>query len=180
MKNGIWEKPHCFALSEKTLGIIGLGNIGTQVAKRANAFNMKIVANDIREIQPIILEQYNIEMLSKQEIYERADFITIHCDLNETSYRLLNDDTFAQMKRKPYIINTARGGHIEHNALIRALEKGLIGGAGLDVFEEEPLPKDDELLTFDNVLLAAHNSNSSRKYWDLVHRNTLRNLVANL
>jgi len=180
IKNGIWQKTRCFTLGEKTLGIIGIGNIGTQVARRANAFGMKILGNDIKPIQPIILEQYNIEMVEKSQIYERADFITIHCDLNEESYHLLNSDTFAQMKRKPYIINTARGGHIEHNAMIHALETGVISGVGLDVFENEPIPVNDKLLTFDNVLLAPHNSNSSPKYWDLVHKNTLRNLIENL
>jgi D-3-phosphoglycerate dehydrogenase len=180
MKRGIWEKTHCFTLSEKTIGIIGIGNIGTQVAKRANSFNMKILGNDIRPITPIILEQYNIEMVEKREIYERADFITIHCDLNEKSFHLLDMSAFAAMKKKPYIINTARGGHIKHNALVHALENNIISGAGLDVFETEPLFAGDKLLTFDNVLLAPHNSNSSPKYWGIVHQNTLKNLVENL
>jgi len=180
IKKGIWTKTRSFTLGEKTLGIIGIGNIGTQVARRANAFGMKILGNDIRPIQSVILEQYNIEMVEKSQIYKHADIITIHCDLNEETYHLLNSDTFAQMKRKPYIINTARGGHIEHNAMIQALETGLISGVGLDVFENEPIPVDDKLLTFDNVLLAPHNSNSSPKYWDLVHKNTLKNLIENL
>ncbi|MDR1687126.1 MAG: C-terminal binding protein [Clostridiales bacterium] len=180
MKRGIWSKIRCFTLSERTLGIIGIGNVGTQVAKRAAAFGMRILGNDIRSIAPIILEQYGIEMVSKQEIYEQADFITIHCDLNETSYHLFDKTAFNAMKRKPFIINTARGGHIEHSALLYALKNKLISGAGLDVFETEPLPKDDELLTFENVFLAPHNSNSSPKYWNMVHKNTLKNLIENL
>lgn len=180
IKNGIWEKTRCFTLGEKTLGIIGVGNVGVQVAKRANAFGMKILGNDIRPIPAVILEQYNIEMVEKNQIYEYADIITIHCDLNADTDHLLNNDTFAQMKRKPYIINTARGGHIEHNALIQALETGVISGAGLDVFENEPVPADDKLLQFDNVVLAPHNSNSSPKYWDLVHKSTLKNLIENI
>jgi phosphoglycerate dehydrogenase-like enzyme len=180
VKNGIWRKTQCFTLGEKTLGIIGIGNIGTQVARRASAFGMNILGNDIRPIAPIILEQYGIEMVSREEMYARADIITIHCDLNESSYHLLNDIAFTQMKNKPYIINTARGEHIDHNALVRALESGLISGAGLDVFEVEPIDPIDKLLTFDNVFLAPHNSNSSPKYWDLVHKNTLKNLVENL
>jgi phosphoglycerate dehydrogenase-like enzyme len=138
------------------------------------------LGNDIRPIRSIITEQYGIEMASKEEMYERADIITIHCDLNEGSYRLLNDKTFGMMKRKPYIINTARGGHIEHAALLRALERELVSGVGLDVFESEPIDPGDRLLTFDNVLLAPHNSNGSPKYWNLVHENTLKNLVENL
>jgi phosphoglycerate dehydrogenase-like enzyme len=180
VKNGIWRKTPCFTLGERTLGIIGVGNIGTQVARRASAFGMKILGNDIRPIQPIVLEQYGIEMVSKDEMYERADIITIHCDLNADSFHLLNDESFGMMRKKPFIINTARGGHVEHTALIRALERGQISGIGLDVFENEPIDPADKLLTFENVLLAPHNSNSSPKYWDLVHKNTLKNLVENL
>lgn len=180
IKSGIWQKTPCFTLGEKTLGIIGVGNIGTQVAKRAHAFNMRILGNDIVPIKPIIIEQYGIEMVEKSVIYEQADFISIHCDLNEQSFHLLDKKTFDMMKRKPYIINTARGNHIEHNALLYALKEDIISGAGLDVFEQEPLPADDELLKFDNVRLAPHNSNSSPKYWDIVHKNTLKNLVENL
>jgi len=180
MKQGVWHKRSGFTLSERTLGIIGLGNIGTQVAKRARAFNMKVIANDIKEIQPIILEQYDIRMTTKEDIYENADIITIHCDLNESSYHLLNKKTFDQMKRKPYIINTARGGHIAHEDLLAALEGGLISGAGLDVFEEEPLPANDPMLLRDDVILAPHNSNNSPKYWELVHKNTIKNLLLHL
>jgi len=180
IKKGVWQKTHCFSLGEKTLGIIGIGNIGTQVARRAHAFGMKILGNDVRPIQPIILEQYGITMVEKSEIYEQADIITIHCDLNEQTYHLLDQKAFETMKHKPYIINTARGGHIDHAALLQALENNAISGVGLDVFENEPIPPKDKLLTFDNVLLAPHNSNSSPKYWDIVHENTLKNLIAHL
>ena len=177
MKRGIWDKIRGFTLSEKVLGIIGLGNVGSQTAKRAHAFNMRIVANDIREISPIVLEQYGITMTTKDEIYQNADIITIHCDLNDSSYHLLDSAAFMKMRKKPYIINTARGGHIVHNDLIAALESGLISGAALDVFEDEPLPADDKLLYRDDVILAPHNSNNSPKYWDIVHENTLNNLL---
>lgn len=180
MKQGIWSKTRCFSLSEKTLGIIGLGNIGIQVAKRAHAFNMKILANDIRQITPILLEQYEIEMVEKDEIYKKADIITIHCDLNDSTQHLLNYDTFNAMEKKPYIINTARGGHVRHEALLYALDNKIISGAGLDVFEIEPIPKGDRLLKCDNVLLAPHNSNSSKRYWERVHENTLKNLIENI
>jgi len=180
MKQGIWEKITGFALSEKTLGIIGLGNVGTQVAKRARAFNMNIIANDIKDIHPIILEQYDVSMVSKDEVYQNADFISLHCDLNDTSYHMLNADAFNKMKKKPYIINTARGGIIVHNDLLKALEEEIISGAGLDVFEEEPLPLDDKLLQKSNVILAPHNSNNSPKYWAIVHENTLMNLIKHL
>jgi len=180
MKQGIWEKIKGHTLSEKTLGIIGVGNIGSQVAKRANAFGMKILANDIKEIKPIITEQYNISLVSKDELYESADYITIHCDLNDSSYHLLDKGAFAKMKQKPYIINTARGGHVSQVALVKALESGQISGAALDVFEDEPIAADNPLLLRDDVILAPHNSNNSPRYWDKVHENTIKNLLENL
>jgi len=176
MKKGEWDKIRGFTLSEKTLGIIGLGNIGSQVAKRASAFNMHIIANDIKPISPIILEQYGITQVSKEEIFKNADFISIHCDLNEDSFHVLNEDAFALMTRRPHIINTARGSHISHSALLYALENNIISGAALDVFEEEPIPADDPILTRDDVILAPHNSNNSPKYWAHVHTNTIKNL----
>jgi len=180
MKQGIWEKITGFTLSEKTLGIIGLGNIGTQVAKRAHAFNMKIIANDIRDIAPVILEQYDITMTTKYDIFENADFISIHCTLDESTHHMIDRTAFDKMKQKPYLVNTARGGHISHGDLLKALEQGVIAGAALDVFEEEPLPADDKLLQRSDVILAPHNSNNSRKYWEAVHTNTLSNLIKNL
>jgi len=177
MKQGEWSKIPGFTLSEKTLGIIGLGNIGAQVAKRAHAFNMKIVANDVKEIAPIILEQYGITMTTKDYIYENADIISIHCDLNDSSHHLIDKVAFGKMQKKPYLINTARGKHIAHEDLLEALEKGIISGAALDVFEIEPLPTTDKLLERTDVILAPHNSNNSVRYWDAVHKNTLSNLI---
>lgn len=180
MKSGQWYKIKGKTLSEQTLGIIGLGDVGTRVAKKAHAFGMKILANDIRKISPVIIEQYDIEMVTKEELYRRSDFITLNCDLNETSYHLLTEKEFKLMERKPVIINTSRGPVIKEDDLIKALENNQISGAGLDVFEVEPLPLDSKLRTMDNVILSAHNTNSSPKYWDRVHENTLNNLLKGL
>jgi D-3-phosphoglycerate dehydrogenase len=180
MKDGQWIKIKGKTLSEQTIGIIGLGNVGTQVAKRAHAFNMAILANDIRPISPIIIEQYGIQMVSKEEIFEKSDFISLNCDLNPSSVHLLDKAAFLLMRRKPVIINTARGGLIKETDLIEALHQGQVGGAGLDVFEEEPLPLDSPLRRMNNCILSSHNSNSSPKYWDIVHENTLNNLLKGL
>lgn len=176
MKGGHWDKPQGFSLSEKVVGIIGLGNIGTAVAKRLTGFQTAILANDIVEIDPEILRKYGITMVSKDELYKRADFICLHCDLNETSFHLLNERAFEKMKQKPFVINMARGPIIKEVALIRALKNGIISGAALDVFEAEPLPKDSPLRSMGNVILSAHNANSSPYYWQKVHENSLKNL----
>ena len=162
------------------MGIIGLGNTGTAVAKRLPVFGPIILANDIVEKDPQIIRRYGIKMVSKDEIYEKADFICIHCDLNKTSFHLLNKEAFEKMKKKPYIINMARGPIIDEAALINALESGEIAGAGLDVFEEEPLPKDSPLRKKDNVILSSHNANSSPYYWQRVHENSVKMLLEGL
>jgi len=180
MKEGKWTKIKGKTLSEQTLGIIGIGNVGAQVAKRASAFNMRILGNDNREIPSVIKEQYNIEMVTKDEIYKSCDFISLNCDLNETSYHLLTKKAFDKMERVPVIINTARGGLIKEEDLIAALNCETISGAGLDVFEKEPLPIDSPLRYMDNCILSSHNTNSSPKYWEFVHHNTLKNLLIGL
>ncbi|HPL98339.1 MAG TPA: phosphoglycerate dehydrogenase [Bacillota bacterium] len=180
LKDGKWKKIRGKSLSEQTLGIIGMGNVGTQLAKRANAFNMNILANDIKEIPSVILEKYNVTMVTKEEIYNSCDFISLNCDLNSTNYHMLNKDTFSLMINKPVIINTARGGLIKETDLIEALREGKVAGAGLDVYEEEPLPADSPLRNMDNCILSSHNSNSSPKYWEYVHANTLKNLLKGL
>jgi D-3-phosphoglycerate dehydrogenase len=180
LKSGGWEKIPSVALHECTLGVIGVGRIGKTVLKRAHAFNMKLVGNDIVEIDRGFLEEFTVEMLPLLELLERSDFVSLNCDLNPTSQHLINDEALARMKDSAVLINTARGPVIVESALISALQEGEIRGAGLDVFEDEPLPIDSPLRSMDNVLLASHNANSSPSAWERVHRNTLHNLFIGL
>jgi D-3-phosphoglycerate dehydrogenase len=180
MKTGLWEKLPGRSLSECTLGVIGVGNIGKAVLKRAHAFQMELLGNDIVQIEPEFIEQVGIEMTTLNDLLARADFISLNCDLNPTSHRLINLNTLLQIKSSGILINTARGQVVEESALIAALQAGTIGGAALDVFEEEPLPQDSPLLDMENVMLAPHNSNSSPTAWENVHWNSIRNLLEGL
>jgi D-3-phosphoglycerate dehydrogenase len=180
MKFGEWEKQPGVSLSECTLGIIGVGNIGKALAKRAMAFGMTILGNDPKPMSEEFLKECNIRMVGKEELLNNAEFVSINCDLNSTSIHLISDKQFSMMKPSAVLINTARGPIVDEAALIRALKARRIGGAGLDVFEIEPLPKESPLLRFDNVLLSAHNTNSSPAAWERVHQNTIRNLFAGL
>ena len=180
MKKGKWEKISGKSLSECTLGVIGLGNIGKAVTRRACAFGMKVYGTDIIKIDPSFVDETAIEMIDLQSLLSNSDFVSINCDLNPTSHHLMNSDTFALMKPNGIIINTARGPIVDEKALIVALQNGQIAGAALDVFEHEPLPLDSPLLKMDNVMLAPHNSNSSPSAWERVHWNTIRNLVDGL
>ncbi len=180
IKNLEWEKFPSRSLSECTLGIIGAGNIGRAVIRRARAFGMEILANDIIEIAPDFILEYGVEMTGLEELLARSDFVSINCDLNPTSYRLINEQTLSQMRPNAVIINTARGKIVDETALINALQSGSIAGAALDVFEVEPLPADSPLLEMDNVLLAPHNANSSPSAWERVHWYTIQNLLEGL
>jgi D-3-phosphoglycerate dehydrogenase len=180
MKNGKWEKIPGRALSECTLGVIGVGNIGKAVTRRARAFGMNVYGTDIIEIDRAFVTEISLEMMDLPSLLSKSDFVTVNCDLNPTSYHLINSDTLALMKPNAVLINTARGPIVEEKALVDALQTKRLAGAALDVFEHEPLPLDSPLLQMDNVLLAPHNSNSSPAAWERVHWNTIRNLVEGL
>jgi D-3-phosphoglycerate dehydrogenase len=180
MKNGKWEKIPGKTLSESTLGVIGLGNIGKAVTRRARAFGMKVYGTDIVDIDHVFITETGIEMTSLEALLAHSDFVSVNCDLNPTSFHLINSDTLALMKPNAVLINTARGPIVEEKALIETLQVKRLAGAALDVFELEPLPAESPLLTMDNVMLAPHNANSSPAAWERVHWNTIRNLLDGL
>jgi len=180
IKRGEWKKITGKSLAECTLGVIGIGNIGKAVLKKAHAFDMRLLGNDIIPISQDFTKKYDIEMIQLEDLLNQADFVSINCDLNPTSKRLINEKTLAFMKPTAVIINTARGSIIDESALIKALKDKKIAGAALDVFEIEPIPNDSPLLLMDQVMLAPHNSNSSPRAWEAVHWNTIRNLLIGL
>lgn len=169
-----WVKIPGKTLEECTVGIIGFGNIGSQVAKYLTPFEPKILAYDISSETTV--DQYdNVKSVNLDTLLANSDIICTCCTLGPSSYHILDQDAFKKMKRGVYIVNMARGKLIHQDSLIKSLQNGLVSGAALDVFEDEPLPKESLLRKMDNVMLAAHNSNSSQKYWNLVHLNTIRN-----
>ncbi len=173
MKEGIWMKKMTTALNECTLGIIGLGNVGMAVRRRAEAFGMRVIAYDVREIGLPC-------MVPLDQLLAESDFISVNCDLNPTSRYLINKESLSKMKRAPYMVNAARGPIINEADLIEALENKWISGAALDVFEDEPLPQESPLRKMENVILSPHNTNGSPKAWEHVHKNSVENLIAEL
>jgi D-3-phosphoglycerate dehydrogenase len=180
MKGGKWEKLPGRTLSECVLGVVGVGNVGKAVARRARAFGMKVYGADIVEIDHVFVGESCIQMTNLPPLLSNSDFVSINCDLNPSSHHLMNAGTFALMKPTAVLINTARGPVVQESALIEALQSQRIAGAALDVFEFEPLPLESPLLQMDNVMLAPHNSNSSPAAWERVHWNTIKNLVEGL
>jgi len=177
MRQGRWHKIPGRALRECTLGVIGVGNVGKAVVRRAVAFGMEILGHDVRPVDPAFLAETGLTMVSREDLLRRADFVTLHCDLNPSSYHLMNDDAFSLMRPSAVLINTARGPVVDEAALVRALQAGRLAGAALDVFEHEPLPADSPLRRMNQVMLAPHNANSSAEAWEHVHRNTINNLL---
>jgi D-3-phosphoglycerate dehydrogenase len=180
MKAGRWEKRPIRALHECSLGVVGVGRIGKAVLRRAAGFGMRLLGNDIVEIDPGFIRELGLEMLTLPDLLAESDFVSLNCDLNPTSLRLIGEGELANMRSTAVLINTSRGSVIDQQALIQALRSGVIGGAALDVFEAEPLPPDSPLREMENVLLAPHNANSSPAAWERVHWNTLRNLFEGL
>lgn len=180
MKSGVWEKIPGRSLSECTLGVVGVGNCGKAVIKRAHAFGMRLLGNDIVSIDPEFIAEYGVQMATLEDLLKESDFVSLNCDLNPTSYHLINARAFSFMKPEAVLINIARGSVVDEPAMVEALQSRKIAGAALDVYEDEPLPLDSPLLKMDNVMLAPHNANSSPTAWERVHWNTINNLLDGL
>lgn len=180
MRKGEWKKINGKAMHECILGVVGVGNIGESVLRKANAFGMRLLANDLRKIPSDLVIELGVEEVDFKELLRSSDFVSINCDLNNTSYHLFNDDAFNTMKKNAVLINTARGPIVDERALERALEQEKIYGAALDVFEDEPLPTNSPLLKHPRVMMAPHNSNSSPFAWENVHISTINNLMESL
>lgn len=173
MKQGKWEKKKFLGeeVREKTLGLAGLGRIGQEVARRASAFGMKIIAHD-----PFISEQMaadlGVELVSLDELFARADYLSLHMPSNANTRKLVNADRLAKAKKGIKIINTARGDLVDEGALADAIESGHVGGAALDVFEKEPTV-DQRLQKLEKVVASPHIAASTREGQELVGLETL-------
>ena len=143
-----------YRIHGKTLGLIGCGRNGLEVAKKISAFGVKVIAFD-----PYLQKVgEGVELTDFDSVLKKSDFISIHCPLNESTRHLIGEKEFQKMEKKPIIINTSRGPIIDEAALIRALTRGQVSGAGLDVLEKEPPDPQNALLRMENVILSPHVS----------------------
>ena len=146
---------------DQTLGLVGFGNIARATARRAAAFRMDLITFD-PYVEPWIARDYDVELVgSLEELAARSDYVSMHVPLNNNTWHLAGETLFRAMKQTAYFINTCRGGTVDEEALIAVLQNGEIAGAGLDVFEEEPTPADNPLLSMDNVIVTPHSAGSS-------------------
>ncbi len=184
IKSGKWngmENSNLFSkdISGSQLGIIGMGRIGEEVAKRAKGFSMDVKyfnRNRKREVE----ESMGIGYLKMEDLLKTSDFIVISSPLTDETYHLIGQEEFSLMKEDAIFINTSRGPVVDEKALIKALENKEIAGAGLDVFEKEPLEKDNPLLLMDNVVLTPHLAGGTKKTMDALAWNAARSMVESL
>ena len=140
-------------LSDKTIGLVGFGHVGKKVAEYGNAFHMKVLVYSHRPTDAAGTEQRDLDSLLRD-----SDIVSLHVPLNESTRHMINADVFSKMKSDAVLVNTSRGGVIDEPQLLQALEKGLIGGACLDVFEEEPLRRDHPFRRMENVIVTPHTA----------------------
>ena len=155
MRRGEWPLVLGYVLKGKTLGILGLGKIGTEVAAIARAFGMKVIAWGPTLTQERAAKS-DATFLPLEEVLKTADVVSVHLKLSEESKNLLDEARLRSMKKSAYLVNTARGAIVDETALVKVLKENAIAGAALDVFVEEPLPKNHPLVELDNVVLAPH------------------------
>jgi phosphoglycerate dehydrogenase-like enzyme len=166
-RSGRWQEQAAVMgdeLQGRTLGIIGLGHSGRELVRLVAPFAMRVLAHS-PHADPGEAAALGVRLTSLGELLRQADFVSLHCSLTERTRRLLGGAEFALMKPTGYVVNVARGELIDQGALVDALAGGRIAGAGLDVFETEPLPADDPLTRLDNVLLTPHWSASTSDVW---------------
>jgi len=156
-----WLPVNPFELYGKTLGIVGFGEIGKELASRANTFGMRILYHDMRRAPAKIEQDLNAEYCELDDLVTEADFISLHIPHTSASEKLIGGPQFERMKHTAFLINACRGGVVDEEALIDALRKKKIAGAGLDVFVKEPLSYDHPLTKFDNVILTPHTGGGS-------------------
>lgn len=165
IKQGKWDKKKLAGgeLWQKTLGLVGIGRIGFEVAKRAIGLEMSVIAYDpYLEPVPDKITQLGIRMVSLDELLKNSDFISLHLPLTPETKHMMNAATFTKMKRNAVLVNCARGGIVDEPALAEAIKSGKIAGAAIDVFEQEPIAKDNPLLSLgEKVILSPHLGASS-------------------
>lgn len=155
LTGGQWQPQLALALEGRVLGIAGLGNIGHRMARIAQAFGMEVIAWS-PNLTPERAAQAGVRMVSKVQLFEQADVVSLHLVLSSTTAGLVSQAELSAMRPGAFLVNTARAGLVDEAALLAALQQGRIGGAGLDVFWQEPLPQTHALCSLDNVVLTPH------------------------
>ncbi|MEZ6123315.1 MAG: phosphoglycerate dehydrogenase [Planctomycetaceae bacterium] len=177
LRRGLWPRKAYPRLMDSTLGLIGLGRVGQAVATRALGLGMRVIASDPYPPEAFVTE-HSIEIVSLDELYGQADYISLHSPGTPETTGMINRQSIAKMKPSAVLLNTARGQLVNEPDLISALQDGRLRGAGLDVFETEPLPADNPLMSMDNVILSAHVAGLDRESFRDTHLMTAETILS--
>ena len=177
MRNGEWQQKIGIDIQGKTIGIVGLGKIGSRIASYALSFGMKVIAWS-ENLTAETAEKYGATLVSKEELFRRADFISVHLVLSSRSREIVTATDLALMKPTAWFINTSRGPLVDETALVSALEARSIAGAALDTFDQEPLPPGHRLRGLDNALLTPHLGYVTEDQYQVFYRCTVENIQA--
>lgn len=179
VKEGVWDYKvgtPIFKIRGQVLGLLSLGNIAQKVAKKAQAFGLKVIAYD--PFIPVeVANELGVELVESEQLFRRSDYISVHTPLNNSTRGMVGKEQFKWMKKEAFIINTSRGPIIDERALIHALENNEIAGAGLDVLEIEPIKEDNPLLNMEKVILNPHVAWHSEESEKELRRKTAQNVV---
>ena len=177
MRRGLWQTGMPQPLAGKRLGVVGLGKLGQAVARVGQAFDMDVVAWSPNLTDERAAEA-GVKRVDKRTLFTTADVASVHLVLSERTRHVIDAETLAAMKPTAFLVNTSRSGLVDHEALLDALRKGRLAGAGLDVFEVEPLPPTDPLRALDNVVLTPHLGYVSQSNFEAFYRNALEAVAA--
>lgn len=179
MRNGGWQTTYGCSLGGRTLGLLGLGRLGSYMVPIAKAFGMEVISWS-QNLTEEKAAQAGAVRVSKDDLFARSDFVSLHLVLSERSRHIVNSDALGRMKPSAYLVNTSRGGLIDRRALIESLRARRFAGAALDTFDVEPLPDDDELRNLDNVLLTPHLGYTVEELLRPFYEDTVANVLAYL
>ena len=177
MREGGWQAGPTTGLKGRTLGVLGLGKLGSQAARVGNAFDMNVIAWS-QNLTDERARECGATRVERDALLAESDFVTIHLVLSERTRGLIGHQELARMKRDAFLVNTSRGPIVDEHALVEALGNGVIAGAGLDVYDEEPLPADHPLRRTPNALLTGHTGYSTREAFDVMYPDSLECLQA--
>ena len=164
-------------VSGKTIGIIGMGRIGREVAKKANGLGMNVIYHNRKPISKKNEKMLRVKYVSENMLYRNSDIISLHVPYNKNTHHLMNSKIFKKMKKTSFLINTSRGKIVNEKQLVTALMKKEIQGAGMDVYESEPIQKNNPLLKLENVVLAPHVGSSTNETREKMSDITVENLI---
>jgi len=180
VRQGAWYCPRGVSLAGRTFGVIGVGSIGSETARRARAHDMNVLGHDIEQIEEDLKEETGIKSVGLDELFERSDIVSLHCPLIPQTEKMVDSEKLEALGPEGYLVNTARGGLIDHEALVNALQDRAVAGVALDVFEQEPLPESNTLSSFENVILGSHNAQNTAEAVNSVNDRSVKLLFDNL